>query len=212
MNKKLLEGFFKENTVESDIPTAPALAHFYLALESDPEAGEEIRAVMDEAIFDEQAGRQAEVLAERREIEALATCEQVIRFMRRGTDPMNQHILANKALVFEDEIVPELVRMLKTSMNDGFIETAIRILAKSNKDIADDLIEIFHDMRYPYAQAMALVVLGYKAGETRIPWLIEQYKKLKRLYPDESHCEGAYYALCEMDSRFYPAAGKVRKK
>ena len=212
MSKKLLDQFFKENILESDTPTAPALAHFYLALENDPEADEKIRAVMDDAVFDEQPGRQVEVLAERREIETLATCEQVIRFMRRGTDPMNQHILAKKALAFEEEIVPELARMLKTSMNDGFIETAIRVLTKSNKDTADDLIGIFPDMRYPYAQAMVLVVLGYKADETYIPWFIDQYKKLKRLYPDESHCEGAYYALCEMDSRFYPPAGKIRKK
>jgi len=212
MNKKLLEQFFREHTIESDTPTAPALAHFYLSLENDPDAGEEIRTVMDEAVFDEQPARQAEVLAERREIETLAACEQVIRFMRRGTDPMNQHILANKALAFEEEIVPQLVRMLKTSMNDGFIETAIRVLTKSNKDTADDLIGFFPDMRYPYTQAMVLVVLGFKADETHIPWFIDQYKKLERLYPDESHCQGAYYALCEMDNRFYPAAGKGRKR
>ena len=95
---------------------------------------------------------------------------------------------------------------------DEFIETAIRVLTKSNKDTAGDLIRIFPDMRYPYAQAMVLVVLGYKADETHIPWLMDQYKKLKRLYPDESHCEGAFYALFEMQSRFYPPTGKTRKK
>ena len=211
MNKKILEQFFKENTIQSDMPTAPALAHFYLALEGDPQANEKVRAVLDEAVFNEQPEREALVFAERREIEAITTCEQVIRVMRRHTDPMNQHILVSKALAFEDEMVPELIRMLKTSMNTGFVETAIRVLAKSEHDIADELIDIFDDMRYPYAQSMVLVVLGYKADETCAAWLIDKYKKLKRLYPNESYCEGAYYALCEIDSRFYPS-GKAGKK
>ncbi|MCL2812935.1 MAG: hypothetical protein FWD25_13745 [Clostridia bacterium] len=41
-----------------------------------------------------------------------------------------------------------------------------------------NLIEIFPDMRYPYAQAMVLVVLGYKADQAHIPWFIDQYKNL----------------------------------
>jgi len=211
VNKRLLDQFFKENTLESDGPTAPALAHFYLRLEGDPEASERIRAVMDEAILGEQPGREATMLAERRGIEAAETCERIIRLMRRDTDPMNLHILVGKALAFKDEIVPELIRMLKTSMNDGFIETAIRILTRSEMDIAGELIENYDDMRSPYAQSMVLVVLGYIADETCVAWLIDQHKKLKRLYPIESYCEGAYYALCEIDSRFYPA-GKTPQK
>lgn len=204
MYKKLLKQFFKENTTESDMPTAPALAHFHLSLDSNPEANEQIRAVMNEAIFSEQPGRQAEVMAERREIEAAETCEQVLRWMRRNTDTMNQHILVQKALLLEEEIVPELIRMLQTSHNTGFIETAIRVLAGSQADVAEALISQFAATRNPYAQAMTLVALGFKAGEARIPWLIDAYQKLKRLYPEESHCEGAYYALVEMDNRFYP--------
>ena len=202
MNRGLLKQFFKENTTQSDIPSAAALAHFYLSIQDNPEANEKLRAVMDETIFSEQPGRKAKVFEERHEIEAVATCEQIIRLMRRHTDPMNQHVLVNRALMFEDEIVPELTRMLKMSLNTGFIETAIRVLAKSKKDISDELIRDFDDIRYPYAQSMVLVVLGYKADEAYVAWLIDKYDKLKRLYPDQSYCEGAYYALCEIDNRF----------
>jgi len=203
MNNKLLKQFFKENPVESDTPTAPAFAHFNLSLESNPKAREELLALMSEEIFDEQPGRKADMLAERHEIEAITTCEQTLRQMRRHIDPLNQHILVDKAFAFEDEIIPEIIRMLKTSMNSPFIETAIRVLAKSEKDIAQPLINIYKDMRSPYAQSMVLVVLGYKVDETCIAWLIDQYKKLKRLYPDESYCEGAYYALVEIENRFF---------
>ena len=59
-------------------------------------------------------------------------------------------------------------------------------------------------MRSPYAQSMVLVMLGFKADEKYVPWFIEQYNDLKRLYPNESYSEGAYYGLVQIESRFYP--------
>lgn len=211
MYKKLLDQFFQKNTLQSELPTAPALAHFYISLEKNPQDNEEIREIMNEVVFEDQPGRKEEALAEQHEIESVTTSDQLLRFMRRHTDPVNQHILVNKAMEFEDEIVSQIIRMLKTSLNEGFIETAIRILAKSEQDVAGKLIKYYDDIRLPYAQSMVLVLLGFKADEAEIPWLIEQYEKLKRLYPDESHCEGAYYALCEIGGRFYPT-GKRQKK
>lgn len=205
MSRKLLEQFFKENTVMSEVPSAPALAHFYIALESNPESNEKVQGVLNEAVFKYQPEREKEALAEKHEIEFAATCEQIIRFMRRNTDPVNQHILINKAMAFEDEIVPEIVKRLKTSLNAGFIETAIRILAKSEKDIVKELVEYFDDMRSPYAQSMVLVLLGFKADEIHIPWFVDKYRELKKRYPDKSYCEGGYYALYEMEGRFYSA-------
>lgn len=92
--------------------------------------------------------------------------------------------------------------MLKTSLNDGFIETATRVLAMCNKNVAEELVGCFDDVRKPYAQSMILVVLGFKADETYIPWLIEKHEDLKRQYPDERYSDGAYYALYEIESRF----------
>lgn len=211
MYKKLLDQFFQKNTLQSELPTAPALAHFYISLEASPQANEAVQNVMNEVVFEDQPGRKEEAQAEQHEIESATTSNQILRFMRRHTDPVNQHILVNKAMEFEDEIVPQIIRMLKTSLNEGFIETAIRILAKSEKDVAGELIKYYDDIRLPYAQSMTLVLLGFKADEAQIQWFIEQYAKLKRLYPDESYCEGAYYALCEIGGRFYPK-GKRQKK
>lgn len=85
---------------------------------------------------------------------------------------MNQQALVNRALAFEDELVPGVIRMLKTSLNDGFIETAARVLSLCNKVITDALVRYYGEVRSPYAQSMILVVLGFKADEARIPWLI----------------------------------------
>ena len=204
MSKKLLDKFFKENTVSSETPTAPALAHFYITMENDPKANEKIQETLNKAVFTYKPEREKSSLAEKNEIESAITCEQIIRFMRRNTDPVNQHILVNKAMEFENVIVPDIIRRLKTSANDGYIETAIRILAKSKINVAEELIGYFDDMRSPYAQSMVMVVLGFKADESHIPWIIEKYNEFKRHYPTESYCDGAYYALCEIENRFYP--------
>jgi len=93
--------------------------------------------------------------------------------------------------------------MLKTSLNELFIELSTRVLAVCGKDISEELVKIYSETRSPYAQSMILVALGFKAEEKRIPWLIKKHKELKNLYPDESYCYGAYYAIYEMECRFY---------
>ena len=203
MSKKLLNKFFKDNTVDSESPSASALAHFFIGLQRNPEANEKIQGLVDEELLKAQPKRREEFMAEKNEIASATEYEQIIYLMRRHTDPLNQHILINKAMEFEDKIVPDILRRLKTSLNDGFIESAIRILAESEKDVAEEIIGYYDDMRCPYAQSMALVLLGFKADEKYIQWLIEQYDKLKRLYPNERYCDGAYYALYEIENRFY---------
>lgn len=204
MYKKLIDKFFKENKTASDIPTAPALAHFQIVLELNPETNEKIHSLMNDTVFEHQPEREDAVMAERKEILAAKTADEIIRFMRKHTDPINQQVLVDKAIEFESEILPTILRMLKTSLNSGFIEDSIRILAKCAKNTADDLIACFDEIRNPYAQSMVLVALGFRAGEKDIPWVYDKYFTLKKLYPDESYHDGAYYALYEMEGRFYP--------
>ena len=203
MKNKLLEKFFRTAEVDSETPSAAALANFQMSMDKNPEAFKEIHSVIDEEIFSLQPERGSEVAKEKAEIEA-ADGAQVIHLMRRGIDHLNQELLIERAMLFENEIVPQIVKMLKTSLNDEFIETAVRVLAKSKKDIAEELIKNYGEMRNPYAQSLTLALLGFKAGEKDIEWFIEKYDELKRLYPDETYCEGAYYALCEIENRFYP--------
>lgn len=203
MYKKLLRRFFKENSVkDSGVPSSAAIAHFQIKLLLSPDANEQIQGFMDEMIFEEQPRRKATVLTEKEEIGA-ASCEEIIRMMRRHPDPMNQQALVSRALEFEDALIPEVLRMLKTSLNDGFIEIAARVLSMCVMDISEALVAYYDDVRNPYAQSMILVVLGFKADEAHIPWIIEQYHALRRKYPNDSYCDGAYYALDEIESRFY---------
>ncbi len=202
MYKNLLNNFFKKNKIESETPTAPAFANFFMRMEAYPESREKLSEVMHETILSEQPEREEELQAERNEILSSNSCDQIIQIMRRNTDMLNHQVLINKALEF-DEIIPKIVKMLKTSLNAGFIETSVRVLAKSQQNVSEELIECFDDIRSPYAQSMVLVLLGFIADEKHIPWVIKKYELLKKLYPHENYCDGAFYGLDELDYRFY---------
>ena len=114
--KKILRKFFKDNNIYNDTPSAAALAHMYLSLESNSETNEKVYEAFNQEIFNFDSKRKEEALLERMEIENAKSTDYIIRFMRRHTDPINQHVLVDKALEYEDTIVPEIIKRLKTSV------------------------------------------------------------------------------------------------
>ena len=206
MHRELLIWFFNNNSLDRDTsPPVAAFEHFRIKILSNDI---DFQDMIENVIKEKLPGREDEIRKERIEIEAADTCDQIVRFMRRGADLMNQDFLVKKALEFEDEIIPVIISMLKTSLNDLFIELSVRVLAICGKDICQELTSVYNNVRNPYAQSLILVALGFKADEKSIPWLIKQFDELRSLYPDESYHYGAYYALYEMDSRFYSDSKK----
>ena len=203
MYKKLLKRFVDENEAVEKTPTAAALAHFTIMMDNATEHRDEFQETLSKAMFEEEPDREERVMAERKEIESAVSCEQIVRFMRRNTDPLNHHFLIRKALEFESEIVPDIIRRLKTSLNDRFIEVSVRILAQCERNVSEEMIACFDEIRNPYVQSVVLIMLGYTAEEAHIPWFIEKYGELKKRYPHETFYEGAYYGLVEMENRFY---------
>ena len=203
MDKKLLRKFLKTNEPTGDVPSAPAIAHFSIFLDSTPEGCEKMMEAMDSAVYELQPERKELVMLERGQILESKNADDILQFMRKHTDPMNQHILIGKACEFENELLPTIVKMLKTSLNDGFIETSIRVLAKCEKNVADELMECFDEIRNPYAKSMVLVMLGFRAPKTAVPWVLEQYYALKKTYADANFYDGAYHSLLELNSRFF---------
>jgi len=209
MDNLLLNNFFKKNAVDVyGAPSAQALVHFNLVMQIEPEANKEFHAVVDRMVATDQPKRVGDALIEKERIESLADYNQVIKMMRQKIDTINSDALTKKAMEFENEIVPELIKKLITSHNDVFIESAAKVMVESELDFYKELMELFDDIRNPYAQSVVLVLLGFKADETDIPWFIKKYERLKMLYPDESYCEGAYYGLYEIERRNYMMTNK----
>jgi len=102
MYEDLLSWFFNENGIDRDMPPPPAaLAYHYIKLML---ADVTLQDIMEGSIIERLPNREKEILEEKNEIESAETCGQIVRFMRRGADILNQHILVRRALEFEDEI------------------------------------------------------------------------------------------------------------
>ena len=204
MNKNLLEIFFSEHTVDTGRPTAAAIIHFLITLNNYPNAYKEIEEIIMEEAFKLKNESKERMLALKSKIEAATSAKEIIQIMRTHLDPVNQRFIMGKAMWFEDEIIPEIIKLLKTSLNDSFIEMSVQVLVKSEKADPEKLIKAYDEIRNPYAKSLILVAIGFKADETHIPWFMEKYNELKTSYPNEKFCDGAYYALYEMAHRFYP--------
>ena len=202
MYKKMLGQFLEKNRPDSEMPTAAMLAHFNLKAFVAPES-DDTRKAFEGLCEMTMPERIEEAAAEKAEIEKVSEGSELVRIMRRKFDSLNQQAVISKAMELESDVVPDVLRRYRNNRVDEFIEIATQVLCKTKLDIAETIIGYYDEMPNPYGQSMALVLLGFKAEESRIPWLILKYHELKRSYPRESFHEGAWYGLLEMNERFY---------
>ena len=195
MDKKLLpKNFFKENPL--DQLSAPQIAYFAMTVGFDEKIQNMLQDVLDEAL---ESGRKAQIKAEAAAISRLETGDETVKFMRSGYDIANREILCKKALTMQAEVMPPMLRRLRTSFQEKFVETAVYTLAHAEQVYIDQLIRIYPEIRSPYAQSMVCLVLGVQEREDSLELLLREYKRLKKDYPGESYCQGpllAIYVLC----------------
>jgi len=137
-------------------------------------------------------------------IAGLDNAGDVIRYMRKSIDPLNRRAFLNKILLFEEEILPDVIEKIKKSGNDYYIESATQLLSLSENNYSVKLMDIFDDIKNSYAQSMMLVVIGFKGDEEVIPWMFDKYFKYKNSsYDDGDRAQGALIAFDELFDRFY---------
>jgi hypothetical protein len=76
----------------------------------------------------------------------------IFQLLRKNVDGLNRTVLVDKALEYEDDIIPEVIDKLVRSDHDTFIDNAIRLLAKSKKNYSPLLLERFTEFRSPYVR------------------------------------------------------------
>ncbi|NLV47179.1 MAG: hypothetical protein GXY22_00780 [Clostridiaceae bacterium] len=158
------------------------------------------------------AERLERIKKEREQIQSEQDPDELLNLLRKNLELNNRVDLVKRVLEFEEELVPKVVEKLVRSDNDNFIDNAMRLLARSEQDYSPLLYKRFNEIRRPYVQSMVCLILGIRGGEEIIPWMINQYQEMKRLYPDETYNQGPLLALHELKYRFYDKKQPVAQK
>lgn len=196
MYKKLLTNkFFRDNPYEE--LSAQRLTYSTLCYDGMEDLAKDF--VMNSIDTD----RYNKIGKEKQIIEAENNPEALFQLLRKSIDVINRPCLVNKALKYENEILPMLVEKLIRNDHDIFIENAVRLLAKSKGDYTKPLMERYKKIRSPYVQSVVCIIFGLRCGEEIIPWMYDRYFELKKLYPNENYNQGPLLALYELKSRFY---------
>ena len=191
MDKKLLpKNFFKDNPL--DKMSSPIIAHITMTAGFHEKLQKSIWDILEGEIEPE---RKARIEEEKAEIARLETGDEIVKFIRNDYDIANRETLCKKILTMQAEVLPPLLRRFQTSFQDSVTETTVYILGHAEREYVDQLIEMYPEIRNPYAQSMACVALGVQEREDTLPLLLREYERLKRQYPEESYCQGPLLAI-----------------
>lgn len=166
----------------SSLPSAADLMLFEMHNFRDPNR-EELRLYMLEVLPE---ARRAAILAEKELVDRVSTPEEVMYFMRKGKEMYNRPYICDKALEFGDELIPTIIRRLKTSSFDFFIENAAVTLSAADDKYIDQLVNEYGEFRQPYAIGMLSVVLAFRERKDALPAMRKAQKYLKGIVDSET--------------------------
>ncbi len=135
--------------------------------------------------------------------------EKLLRMLRQPLPARAHQIVREKLLKRESEALPEIRRMILRSLNDHVIENAAAFMTACSADCVNWIVEHYGEIRSPYAQSMMCLVLGFRADENAMPFLMQQVASFETRYPDETFDQGPLMALYELRARFQ--AGGYRR-
>ncbi len=125
----------------------------------------------------------------------LNKAEDLVSYMRKIKDPFNSSCLIQKAIEYQDDVMPLVLKRIRTSGRDVFIENAAILIANVDIKYTEQLYEMFSDIRNPYARSELCIVFGLKKKTEYSQLLMEQFKRIKEERPDKEYEQGPLLAL-----------------
>ncbi len=194
MNERILpKNFFRDNPFENF--SAAQIAHFKMSVSFEAEIDKIMEETVSRGIAVERC---ASIAEEKGKIEGFSTAEEVVAFMRTSFDGVNQTQLCRKALTMQETVIPLMLQRYRTTLQDVFVDTSVMILAHAEMCYVERLIEMYDQIRNPYAKSMACLVIGMRKTEGAASLLLKEYERMKREYPEENLCQGPLLGLYAM--------------
>lgn len=179
-NNRLSNSFFKANPLK-EFSAAAILDFSIVEVSAKDFTGFSVETV--ESLLSEE--RKQKINQEHNRIETMNDPAELVDYMRKITELFNRRLLCDKILEQQEQTMPLLLKRYRTSALDEFIETAVIVLSLGEKRFAQQLFEMYKEIRCPYAQACACLVFGRQRMEETIPFLRGEFERFKQVSPRE---------------------------
>lgn len=191
MNQSPLpRNFFKDNPIKEI--SAARLTYLGMVTISFSDLQEEVNR---EIVSKMDKSRYENYLVEKEAIMNLNNAQDIVTFMRKIKDSVNTLLLMEKALAYQDEVIPLVLEKLCKSGHDIFIENATTFIANADEKYTEQLYDIFPDIRNTYARSELCLVFGVMKKTEYTQLLMEQFHKIKEESPDKDYEQGPLFAL-----------------
>lgn len=123
---------------------------------------------------------------------------ELANLVRKIKDMEAKRILIKKILANQDETMPLIIKRFHTSVQELFIETATIIFGHCEEKYVDEMLTEYDQIRSIYAQSEFCMMLGYRNRIDCIPFLKEEYARMKAMKSEGSIVQGPLVALNEL--------------
>lgn len=187
---QLPKHFFEEHPL-NDVSTA-LMTHFRMLTITMSELNEQINEMVVPRM---EKSRYDQYMTEKECVENLKNAEDIVSYMRKVKDPNNISLLIQKAIAYQDDVMPLVLKRICKSGHDVFIENAAILIANTDIKYTEELYAVFPDIRNAYARSELCIVFGVKKKVEYTQLLMEQFRKIKEERPDEDYEQGPLLAL-----------------
>ena len=154
---QLPKHFLEDNPLK-ELSTA-LLTHFRMITITISELNEQINEMVIPVM---EEPRHEQYLTEKECIMNLDKAEDIVSYMRKIKDPTNISLLIQKAVEYQDDVMPLVLKRICKSGHDVFIENATLLIANADVKYTEQLYDIFSDIRNAYARSELCIVFGVK--------------------------------------------------
>lgn len=187
---QLPKKFFHENPVKEF--SAAQFTYFQITIMDLPELNKRMDEIVISTMENERRVKYEE---EKKKILEISNADDVINCMRKMKDLQNRKALLDKALTMQADVIPLVLKRLKTSGHDVFIENAALLLAHADMEYVEQLCDMFREIHNPYARSEASLVFGIKKEKKYTALLLDQFEMIKKEAPGKDYEQGPLLAL-----------------
>lgn len=181
-NNRLIKAFFRENPLKPI--SAATLGHMMITAYLDDDLEKLIGSLADQGIGDD---RRQKIKRERAVIEQTDDPAALVELARKGIDLFNRMLLCQKIVERHEEAMPLLLRRYRTCALEPFIDTSMIVFAMADDRYAKELLNLYEQIRSPYAKCSACLIFGVKNMEDILPLLLKEYERFLKDYPMEDY-------------------------